>query len=79
MKFIKVSYIDGTTTDERAKQHMKERALLYARLCNKREGMGDCTVGYLSCPFLLDNLPHTLDKLCVNIKPEDWLRHLEVM
>lgn len=79
MKFIKVSYIYGATTDGQAKQHMKERAILYAHLCNKHEGMGDCTVGYMPCPFLLDDMPYALDKMCDNIKPEDWLRHLEVV
>lgn len=79
MKFIKVSYTEGVATDWKAEQHMKEHAYLYARLCNKCKGMGNCTVGYMPCPFLLDDMPYALDKMCDNIKPEDWLRHLEVM
>ena len=79
MKFINVNYSALPSTDWKAEETMKEHAYLFAMLCNKCEGMGKCTVGYMPCPFLLDNMPHHLDKLCKNIKPEDWLRHLEVV
>lgn len=80
MKFIKLEYMAFPTTEWRHNTERENQAYLFARLCNRCEETGKCTVGFLPCPFLLDNeLPHNVGALCAHIKPEDWLRHLEVM
>lgn len=60
-------------------------AVSLARICN-RGGRdypgGRCPVGHiLPCPFVTDKQTkyESLDRLCVSVKPDDWLRHLEVV
>ena len=78
MRFLYVDYAVAPVANGGAAEREAKRL---AAACNNCAGIhGDCTVGRLTCPFLIHGFENDTGtgRMCSVITPDDWLRLLEV-
>lgn len=77
MRFLHVDYAVAPVANSGAAEREAKRL---AAFCNQCAGVGHCTVGRLTCPFLIHGFENDTGNgmTCSVITPDDWLRLLEV-
>ena len=77
MRFLYVDYAVAPVANGGAAEREAKRL---AAFCNQTAGAGPCTVGRLTCPFLIHGFENDTGNgmMCSVITPDDWLRLLEV-
>ena len=81
LKFLHVDYAVAPVAAKTGNEAAEREAKRLAAACNNCAGIhGDCTVGRLTCPFLIHGFENDTGtgRTCSVITPDDWLRLLEV-
>lgn len=80
LKFLYVDYAVAPVAAKTGNEAAEREAKRLAAFCNQCAGVGHCTVGRLTCPFLIHGFENDTGNgmMCSVITPDDWLRLLEV-